>query len=55
MSTNLQILQLLRIKILEVMVELFIIVAIDIEIHFFINVISINARIKVIFLNKRVK
>jgi hypothetical protein len=37
------------------MVELFIIVAIDIEIHFFINIISISARIKVIFLNKRVK
>ncbi len=37
------------------MVELFIIVAIDIEIHFFINIISISARIEVILLNKRVK
>jgi hypothetical protein len=55
MSTNLQIFQLLRIKIFESMVELFIIVAIDIEIHFFINIISISARIEVILLNKRVK
>jgi hypothetical protein len=54
-STSLQILQLMKVKILEATIDLFIIVTINIEIHFFISIISISARIKVIFLNKRIK
>jgi len=55
MSAGHHILQLLKIEILETMVDLFIIVTIDNKIQFLITILSISTRIKVIVFNKQVE
>jgi hypothetical protein len=54
-SASLQVFQLMKIKILQAMVNIFIVVTIDIEMQLFINIVSISTRMKVFLFNKQVE